>query len=189
VPDSVPALPDRFHQALSQLVNLLETRNVPYMIVGAIAAAIWGRPRATADIDVTVLADTAGLEAIAEQAASFGFVVDHQWLEWQPLLRGFQVRLTRAGVIVDIMRPRDRHEEAAFDRRRPIAIEGRRLWFTAPDDLILMKLKAGRPRDFEDAIGVLAAQRGVLDEVYMADWARQTGVAEELSYVLTEGTR
>jgi hypothetical protein len=52
-----------------------------------------------------------------------------------------------------------------------------------------MKLKAGRPRDFEDAIGILAAQRGVLDEAYMFDWARRIGVADELSYVLTEGTR
>jgi hypothetical protein len=188
VPDSAPALPDRFRQALIQFTDLLEARRVPYMIVGAIAVAIWGRPRATVDIDITVLPGTAGLEAIVEQAAPFGFVVDHRWLEWQPLLRGLQLRVTRADVIVDIMRPRDRHEEAAVGRRRPIAMEERTLWFVAPDDLILMKLKASRPRDFEDAIGILAAQRPLLDEGYLFDWARTIRVTDELSYLLAKGT-
>lgn len=87
---------------------------------------------------------------------------------------------------VDVMRPRDSHEERAIQRRRPLAIEGHRLWFAAPDDLILMKLKAGRPRDFEDAVGVLVAQREALDEGYMADWARRLTIADELAYVLRE---
>lgn len=133
------------------------------MIVGAVAVGAWGRPRATADIDVTVLVDEAGLEQIAREA---------------------QVRLTATGVVVDVMRPRDSHEERAIQRRRPLAIDGHRLWFAAPDDLILMKLKAGRPRDFEDAVGVLVAQREALDEGYMADWARRLTIADELAYVL-----
>ena len=41
--------------------------------------------------------------------------------------------------------------------------------------MILMKLKAGRPRDFEDAVGVLVVQREMLDEAYMVDWARRLG--------------
>jgi hypothetical protein len=49
-----------------------------------------------------------------------------------------------------------------------------------------MKLKAGRPRDFEDAVGVLVAQRGVLNEGYMADWALRLTIADELAYVLRE---
>lgn len=48
------------------------------MIVGAVAVGAWGRPRATADIDVTVLVDEAGLEQIAREA---------------------QVRLTVTGVV------------------------------------------------------------------------------------------
>ena len=156
------------------------------MIVGAVAVGAWGRPRATADIDVTVLVDEAGLQDIARAAETLGLDVDRQWLDWNPLLRGAQVRLTAIGVVVDAMRPRDSHEERAIQRRRPLTIEGHRLWFVAPDDLILMKLKAGRPRDFEDAVGVLVAQREALDEGYMADWARRLTIADELAYVLRE---
>ena len=116
------------------------------MIVGAVAVGAWGRPRATADIDVTVLVDEAGLEEIARAARSLGLDVDQQWLDWNPLLRGAQVRLTATGVLVDAM----------------------------------------RPRDFEDAVGVLVAQRETLDEGYMADWARRLTIADELAYVLRE---
>jgi hypothetical protein len=66
-------------------------------------------------------------------------------------------------------------------------IAGRQLWFAAPDDLILMKLQVGRPRDFEDVVAILAVQREVLDLPYMLDWARRLGIADELAYVLREG--
>jgi hypothetical protein len=187
VPEPPSPSPDELRDALIRFADLLDRGGVPYMIVGAMAVAIWGRPRATADIDVTVLADAGGLEAIAASAEAAGLRVDRQWLEWQPLLRGFQIRFIDAGLPIDAMRPRDRHEEAAFARRRAIEIGGRALWFVAPDDLILMKLKAGRPRDFEDALAVLAAQRGSLDEGYLTDHARVIGVADELAYLLTEG--
>lgn len=49
-----------------------------------------------------------------------------------------------------------------------------------------MKVKAGRPRDFDDATSVLAAQRETLDGSYLSDWARRLGVEEELSYLLRE---
>ena len=159
------------------------------MIVGAVAVGAWGRPRATADIDITVLADETGLEAIVRAATGLGLEVDRHWMEWNPVLRGSQVRLAAAGVSVDVMRPRDRHEEMALQRHRTLTIDKHRLRFVSPDDLILMKLKAGRPRDFEDTVGILAAQREGLDEAYLADWARRLGIADELAYVLRESGR
>jgi hypothetical protein len=163
---------------------LLEAEGVVYMIVGALAVAVWGRPRATADVDVTLQADAGQLEALAGRVERAGFAVDHEWLDWQPLLRDRQRRLTAPGAIVDLMRPRDAHEEAALGRRHQVAFEGRRLPFVAPDDLVLMKLKAGRPRDFEDVASVLAAQSGTLDTAYLWEWASRLSVGAELNYVL-----
>ncbi len=178
------AAPDELRRALVELVAFLESRRIPYMIVGAMAVAVWGRPRATVDIDVTLRIDRDDLESLAAHAESSGFRLDRQWLEWNPSLRGHQIRLARGGLTMDAMRPRDAHEEGAFARRREIPAEGRTLWFVAPDDLILMKLKAGRPRDFEDAVTVLVAQRRSLDETYLADWAARLGISGELTYLL-----
>jgi hypothetical protein len=145
VADPEPPSPQYFHDVLVQFADLLEARGVAYMLVGAVAVGVWGRPRATADIDLTVLVDEAGLDALARSAASLGLAIDQQWLEWNPLLRGTHVRLTGAGAAVDVMRPRDRHEERAIERRQRVSIVGRRLWFAAPDDLILMSSRPVAP--------------------------------------------
>jgi len=184
VADSRPA--GELRQTLFRLADLLDADGVIYMIVGALAVAMWGRPRATADIDVTLRTDAAHLEALAARAEGVGLAIDREWLEWQPLLRDHHRRLTRPGAIVDLMRTRDVHEDEALERRRYLPIDQRRLPFAAPDDLIVMKMKAGRPRDFEDAMSVLVAQQGILDEAYMVDWARRLGIADELSYLLRE---
>lgn len=174
------------HRTLFRLADLLDAEDVVYMIVGALAVGMWGRPRATLDVDVTLRGDADRLETVTARAAREGFTADAAWLEWQPLLRERQRRLIAPGAVIDLMRPRDAHDETALDRRRVLSVEDRGLPFVAPDDLILMKLKAGRPRDFEDAVSVLAAQRGALDQGYMNDWARRLGVGEELGYLLRE---
>ena len=170
-------------RVLLQLADLLDADGAVYMIVGALAVAAWGRARATADIDVTLGGDAERLEAVAARTQRVGLSVDHEWLEWNPLLRDRHRRLIGHGGVVDLMRPRDDQEEMALARRRYVSFGGRRLPFVAPDDLILMKLKAGRPHDFEDVLSVLIAQREI-DERYMVDWARRLGIADELDYVL-----
>ena len=55
-----------------------------------------------------------------------------------------------------------------------------------PEDLVILKLKAGRPRDFEDVISVVLRQGERLDEEYMKDWAKRLGLWEELMYCLTQ---
>src|SRR6186713_2483544 len=41
-------------QSLGELAALLDELRVPYMVIGGMANAVWGEPRATLDIDVTV---------------------------------------------------------------------------------------------------------------------------------------
>jgi hypothetical protein len=48
-----------------------------------------------------------------------------------------------------------------------------------PEDFVLQKLNAGRPRDFDDAIP-FTFHREKLDHAYLNDWARRLGVREEL---------
>ena len=55
----------------------------------------------------------------------------------------------------------------------------------SPEDLILLKVLAARPRDIGDIEDVLLAQ-GDLDEAYMRQWAKELGVAEKLEEVLSQ---
>lgn len=62
-------------------------------------------------------------------------------------------------------------------------VEGRKAWVVSPEDLILLKLIASRPRDIADVFDVLLAQ-GQLDEEYLRNWANQLGVTSRLDDVL-----
>lgn len=53
----------------------------------------------------------------------------------------------------------------------------------SPEDLILLKLLAGRDRDIAD-IGDVMFTQGNLDEPYMRRWAKEIGVLDRLETLL-----
>ncbi len=44
----------RIQAAFAETVGFLRASHIPYMVVGALAVAVWGRSRATADLDFQV---------------------------------------------------------------------------------------------------------------------------------------
>lgn len=170
-------------RSLEATVDLLGQVRIRYMIIGALAVAIWGRPRSTLDVDFIVLTEESGLQRLASEAVKKAFVVDQEWGKRNPMIRDTHVRLLRRGLPVDLMLPRDAHDRYAFQRRRRKRWRARSLWFVAPEDLILQKLKVGRPRDFEDALSVWQQQRAKIDERYLGEWARRLRIAREVDYV------
>ena len=63
-------------------------------------------------------------------------------------------------------------------------IVGLQTWVCGPEDLILMKLKASRGHDFEDAISIMLNPNLQLDFDYLWSWAERLGLQSELHYVL-----
>ena len=170
--------------ALKLSTDLLRKERVPYALVGAWALTAWGRPRATLDLDFLVLVNKAGLDRLAERMTRAGMVVDEEWLDVNPMLRGTQLRLRFKRAVIDLLRPRDLHDRQVFHRKRRKLLRGGFYWVVAPEDFILQKLKVGRPRDFEDALSVLERSGQGLDRGYLRRWARRLGVASELDYLL-----
>jgi len=165
-------------------VDVFRRARISYALIGAWVLSVWGRPRATLDLDFLVLVSRGDLDRLGARMARAGMRADEAWLEQNPALRGFQLRLRRAGATIDLLRPRDAHDRQAVRRRRRKRLEGRYYWVVAPEDFVLQKLKVGRPRDFEDALSVLERSWGDLDRAYLRRWARRLGVAAELEYIL-----
>lgn len=168
---------------LLAVVRLLQRHRVRYALIGAVALSVWGRPRTTLDLDFLIQVDEAGLENIQAWAAASGIKADERWLRWNPMLRGAQLRLHRERTAIDLLRPRDAHDRQALRRRKRVKLSRMALWLIAPEDLILQKLKVGRPRDFEDSVTILERLRGKLDRAYLKRWARRLGIDEELRYI------
>lgn len=180
---------ENIKEALQTTVTILEEIGLPYAVIGALTLGFYGEGRATRDVDLLVDGNRASLDQVRAAAAQRGITEDTEWLEQNPGLRYSHVRLMHGVVPVDVMLPRDDQDRSACGRRHVRSTSDRNFWVVTPEDFILQKLKAGRPRDFDDAIPFFIQQRGQLDHEYLNQWALRLGVREELDYLWSQSER
>ena len=111
--------------------------------------------------------------------------MDTAWQKANPLLANRQLRLEKGGVSIDFLAASDNHDKACLQHRRLHRGRGSRYYIVASEDLILLKLKAGRPRDWDDIMSVLLRQKSKTNWTYVRRWARRLGLAEEMTYLET----
>src|SRR5437016_6267472 len=102
--------------ALRDIVLAFRLVRIPYMLIGALALPVWGRPRATLDIDFMILAEEIP-EKLVLRLTSLGFQRDTEWELANPFLKGIQTRFRSKTLTLDILFRRDKHHEEAFRRR------------------------------------------------------------------------
>lgn len=169
----------RIQKAFVEVVSFFQKRRLPYLVVGALAVSIWGRSRATADLDFQL--HVANLEDLAKQFPA-KWNEDKKWRIYNPLVHRVQKRFLVSGIVVDIMLPRDEFDMGLLPRRVRKRIWNKSVLVVDPEDLIVMKMKAGRPRDFDDATGIIELNPN-LDRNYVSHWARKLHLREEYSYL------
>jgi hypothetical protein len=170
---------ERIQKAFSEAVTYLQKRRLPYLIVGGIAVSVWGRGRATADVDLQL--HVPSLDNAARQFPE-NWKEDKKWLIYNPQLRDIQKRFVISRIVVDFMLPRDEFEQGILRRRVRKKVWGKIVFVASPEDLVLMKMKAGRPRDFDDAVGIVVLNSG-LDRDFIRNWALKLNLRDEYSYL------
>ncbi len=152
--------------ALGTLVRFLEERRVPYMVIGGIANLVWGEPRATLDIDVSVLVEEAGWrDLIRELRKNF------QIMPRNPVafLRDTHVLPieTSEGVRIDLLWAMLSYEHKAIARATLEEVAGHRVRVCRPEDLIIHKIISERPKDRQDVEAIVRHQGARLDRAYL----------------------
>lgn len=188
------ALPDDVQNAYLAVVELahraLSSTDAPYCVIGALALGVWGTPRATYDVDVLILAQHNHPQPFLDLLRTAGFAVNQTWHDANPMAREVVLRLTHRTAPhfpVDLIFSPGPFHHAVLDRRQAVDFHGLTIWMSSPEDLILMKLRASRPRDFDDVISIVKNPRLQLDLPYLWNWADQLGLHGELQYVLHAG--
>lgn len=169
---------------LAKVVQGLEASQIPYMIVGGLAAAYYGIPRATFDIDMVIAVDPKEPEPLVAilRRLQFDLSLD---LARQLLRISNRIPTMRPGGLrLDLWLIRSEYDRVAFARRKRATFSPRlKAWIATAEDTILSKLIAGRARDFEDTIGVLETQKDRLDWAYLLSWAKRLDLTKELGQV------
>lgn len=159
-----------FEKILSGIGASLTRHKIPYMIIGGQAVLLYGEPRLTKDIDITLGVNINHLDELLAIARE---------LSLKPLPRDVQsfVRQTmvlptldeNTGIRVDFIFSFTPYETGAINRAKKVKILDQDVNFASPEDLIIHKIFAGRPRDIEDVRTVLLKNPEIKVQ-YIREW-------------------
>lgn len=171
---------DEVVATLRQAWHILDEQRVPAALMGGLALAHWGYIRSTQDVDLMIaLADLRSSALLARLA-----VAGYRSKRRDPLIRlpdaqfiqlFYEPRGASLEIQIDLLLAESPFHRQAIERRitLPDSELGFHLNVVSCEDLIVLKLIAGRILDRVDAGELLKANRDALDLSYLTNWIRQ----------------
>jgi hypothetical protein len=156
--------------ALQRIIDQFQKQGV---IIGGVAASLLGQPRLTADADGLLLLPLEDIPRLITFAQAEGLVPRlPDVVDFAHRSRVVLLRHTDSGIDVDISLGLLPFEVEAVERSREHQVGSIRLRLPTPEDLIILKAVAHRPKDMLDIESVIATQSN-LDEERIAFWVTQ----------------
>ena len=167
------------------VIQKLEEKGIPYMVVGSVAAMIYGEPRLTHDLDLVI-------DVLPKDAIKFEplFPLEEFYcpplevLQSEIIHRGqFNLIHPETGLKIDLMiRKETEHALTEFHRRRKAPFwQGFEVYIASPEDIIIKKLdfyrQGGSAKHLTDIRGILAHTE--VDETYMQEWITKLSLRTE----------
>lgn len=182
----------KLYDLAARVIAALEEESIPYMVVGALSSSVFGIPRATKDVDIVLQLESPEplkrLEGRLADVVSFDpqtsfetITGSHRHILTSRTRPPFTVELFELGA--------DPFVRERFSRRRNewSAQFKRQVFLPTAEDVIVQKLRRGRPKDLEDARDVLAVQTPAnLDMEYISRWCGIHETSDRLSQLLAE---
>lgn len=138
-----------------------------WYLFGAQAAISWGVPRNTADVDVTVQLSPENVRSFCQDMEQVGFrlrVSDTAFMERTRVLPFLHVSTSFP---LDVVLAGPGPEQTFIERAVPQDFEGVSVPVASPEDVIVMKVLAGRTKDVEDLRSIVAERHASLDVAYI----------------------
>lgn len=177
-------------RTLFEITCLLAQSGYEYAVMGGLAVRVHSIPRPTYDVDLTITIARNELPSLFASLEQLGHTIPTSYQQgWVDEVGGMPLVKVRTyvsgsnGVDIDIFLCETKFQKSYLARRMEISIGDKSLWVVTPEDLILLKLLASRPRDLLDVADILFTQ-GQLDESYMRTWAKTLGITDRLEQAL-----
>jgi len=173
-----------FEELLIKIGTALDEKAIPYMIIGGQAVLLYGEPRLTRDIDVTLGVDVNALPELIEICKKLNLTplpLDITKFVEQTMV--FPVKDDSTSIRIDFIFSFTSYEKKAIKRAREISIKKTIVKFASPEDVIIHKIFAGRARDLDDVKSILLKNPSVdlpYIETWLADFDKSLSRAELL---------
>lgn len=161
-----------FEKAIQKTIRFLEKERIEYFILGGLAVGIMGEPRFTCDLDLVIFLKTDEVGLFLQRLKKASFKVDLKRATLTASQFGtFRVFYNK--IQIDMIIASTQLEKEALQRKKRITFFGKKTSFPSPEDLILLKLIPGRPKDLIDAESIIIRNKNKLDTSYLENWAQR----------------
>ena len=172
--------------AVQRVIEQVGNRGV---VIGGVAVALLGRPRMTADADAMLLLSIEEVPLLLALAQDEGMLprIENP-VEFASRSRVVLLRHVESGVNVDISLGLLPFEVETVERSQEYQAGSLHVRLPTPEDLIILKAVAHRPKDMLDIETVIAVQDN-LDTTRIAFWVQQFADLSETPEIWTDVER
>lgn len=162
-----------FQKLLTKIANELERLRLSYMVIGGQAILLYGEPRLTKDIDITLGAGVEGFAQISQLVRELALrimVDDPEAFIHKTMV--LPVIEDTSGIRVDFIFSHSPYEQQALARAREVPFGATAVKFASLEDVVIHKIIAGRGRDIEDVRSILLKNPDY-DADYITRWLKE----------------
>jgi predicted nucleotidyltransferase len=164
-------------KSLNDIAMLLRRAGVDYALIGGHAVNLVLEPRFTADVDITINADVDAWTRLNADLLAAGFRVERTHGADQPSGPDFVRFVDDVGTTIELQTAKTALQRTAIAR----AIDHDGIRVASPEDLIVFKAIANRPKDQIDLLGLTRLPN--IDWSYVDHQARDWGVDDVIARV------
>ncbi len=186
---SDPSIPLPFFAPLRAVQNVLAHFHNRGMVIGGIAVSLLGKERSTADIDAVMLLTLDELPELLAVAQREG--LSPRIADVETFARRSRVVLLKheaSGINVDLSLGALPFEDQAVKRSKVWTEGDLHIPLPTPEDLIILKAVAHRPKDRDDIEGIMTRHPN-LDWRRIEDWVQQFADVLEMPELWTDLAR
>ena len=162
-----------FERLLKKVALQLKKASIPYMVIGGQAVLLYGEPRLTRDIDITMGIGVDGLDRVKKIIQIIGLKSlvqkEKEFVERNMVLPTMD---KKSGIRVDFIFSFSPYERQAIERAKDIKLGRSTVRFASLEDVVIHKVIAGRARDLEDVKSILL-KNPEYDSAYIENWLKQ----------------
>ncbi len=162
-----------FQRLLKKVSHRLRKDSIPYMVIGGQAVLLYGEPRLTRDIDITLGVGVRELNKLKETISSLGLKIlverDEEFVERNMVLPTLD---EKSGIRVDFIFSFSPYGKQAIERAKDIKLGRSLVRFASLEDVVIHKVIAGRARDLEDIKSILLKNQKY-DSDYIEKWLKE----------------
>jgi predicted nucleotidyltransferase len=174
-------------QLISRIAKCLDEHAIPYMIIGGQALLLYGIVRSTRDIDLTLGIDSDDYSRIAKVCEGLGLTIlpkDPQ--QFVNETRALPAEEPKLHIRIDFIFSFTPYETQAIERASQKTVAGYNVKFAACEDLVILKMVAGRAIDLEDVTSILRSKARAVDWDYVYKWLAEFAKIDEHKQILAQ---